>query len=281
MTGEKSILNIPLACENVTRDILGLCAGDVNGTYLPPNGYKIAVPNLELVNRGILPITQEITFPVRAEHNMEIGAITLLLDFDPSLIEITGVTMPDPANEQPWYFVTGNTLNIGWVSLKPINLSGGETMLVVHTRMTNAELGMTNDELQMTNEGLNIGFALNDSQLSELADGDGNVIDNVKLAMPEAGASGTTVRWQSGKVVCYPNPARSTLNLELETPLDVPLNLEFVNIQGVSVLNRSMGIVKAGWYKEQLDLRGLAPGVYFLKVNANGDIIIRKVIITR
>ncbi|MEI6436459.1 MAG: right-handed parallel beta-helix repeat-containing protein, partial [Bacteroidota bacterium] len=40
---ETRIDSIVLACNNLTRDIMGLCAGDVNGSYLPPTGNKTAV----------------------------------------------------------------------------------------------------------------------------------------------------------------------------------------------------------------------------------------------
>jgi surface protein len=287
--------NISLNCGNATRDLLGLCAGDVNGSYLPPNGYKMAEPTLELANRGTLPITREITFPVRAERDMELGAITLMLDYDPSLIEITGVTMPDDGGVEPWFVVqssklkvaatlnlepetlnlepgTLNILHIGWASLNPINVSHDETVMLIHARPSSFVLRPSSLVLR---------FTLNESPLSELANGEGNVIDGAKLSVADAETSGKTVKWQNGKVVCYPNPAHSTLNLELETPSPGTLSLELVNLQGVPVITSEPGTVAAGWHKEQLDLRGLAPGVYFLRVDMNGDIIIKKVVISR
>jgi hypothetical protein len=120
VTLETPIDNIALNCANVTRDIRGLCAGDVNGTHLPLNGYKIAEPSLELVNRGTLPITSEITFPVRAERDMELGAITLMLDYDPEMIQITGVTMPENSGVEPWFAVQGSKFKVGETpNLKP------------------------------------------------------------------------------------------------------------------------------------------------------------------
>jgi len=135
--------------------------------------------------------------------------------------------------------------------------------------------------LRPVSTGSPIRFTLNDNPLSELADGDGIVIDGAKLSVADAGTNGKTVKWQNGNLVCYPNPAHSTLNLELETPSSGTLNLELVNLQGEVVMKRDLGIVKAGWHKEQVDLRGLAPGVYFMRANMNGDFVIKKVIITR
>jgi hypothetical protein len=198
--------------------------------------------------------------------------------------------MPEDGGVEPWFEVqsskfkvaetlnqepeTLNLLQIGWASLNPIIVPENGTILLIHARVINPASSIQHPVSSFR-------FTLNESPLSELADGEGNVIGNAKLWIPDAGASGKTVRWQSDNVVCYPNPAHSTLNLELETPSIGTLNLELVNLQGVSVMNRDLGIMKAGWHKEQLDLRGLAPGVYFLRANMNGELVVRKVIISR
>jgi hypothetical protein len=36
---------------------------------------------------------------------MELGAITLMLDYDPAQIEITGVSMPENGGVEPWFKV--------------------------------------------------------------------------------------------------------------------------------------------------------------------------------
>ena len=311
LNADNRIDSIVMTCGNLTRDIRGLCAGDVNGSYLPPNGYKMAEPSLELVNRGTLPITPEIIFPVRAERDMELGAITLMLDYDASLIQITGVEMPENGGVEPWFEVqsskfkvqgsrfevqsskfevgatpnlepgTSNLLTIGWASLNPINVPENGTVLLIHTRLPDPASSIRHPASGIQHPVSSIRFTLNESPLSELADGEGNVIDGAKLSVADAGSNGKTVRWQNGKVVCYPNPAHSTLNIELETPSIGTLNLELVNLQGVSVITLEPVTVAAGWHKEQLDLRGLAPGVYFLRANLNGELVVRKVIISR
>jgi hypothetical protein len=84
-------------------------------------------------------------------------------------------------------------------------------------------------------------------------------------------------------ITVYPNPAQSTLNLELETfnPEPETLNLELVNLHGVVVMKREPVTISAGWHKDQLDVREIAPGVYFLRANLSGEVIIKKIMITR
>jgi hypothetical protein len=133
----------------------------------------------------------------------------------------------------------------------------------------------------MRNVKCEISFALNENPLSEFADGDGNVIDGLKLSMPVAGKNGETVKGQNGKMVCYPNPAQEILNIELLTEKDGLVKVDLVNIQGISVFKIPQILVNAGWNREKINVSGMAPGVYLLKV-ISGDVTeIRKVIVRR
>ena len=153
---------------------------------MPASGYKVAMPAMELVNRGTLSITRDIVFPVRAEHAMELGAITLMLDYDKDLIEITGIEMSDNGGEMPYYIADG-MLHIGWMSLNPISVEAGQTVLTIHARTINKTMAT------------NIRFTLNANPLSELADGDGNVIENAKLSIADAMGNGEIAKWRNSE----------------------------------------------------------------------------------
>jgi hypothetical protein len=283
--------SIVLTRGNVTRDVRGLCAGDVNGSYLPPNGYKMAEPTLELVNRGTLPITGEITFPVRAQSDMEIGAITLMLDFDPELIEITGVSMPENGGVEPWFEVqssrfkvgettnlepgTLNILQIGWASLNPINVSRDEILLLIHARPSS---------LVPRPSSLVLRFTLNANPLSELADGNGNVLYDARLSVADAGGKvqGSRFKVEAARVVVYPNPAKDVLNVEFVSGDDNnAVTLQLVTIQGILISTKIAPDIKPGFNKTTLDLRDLPNGAYILKVAIGGQIEASKVIVNR
>ena len=282
LTAETSITEIPLNCSNVTRNIMGLCAGDVNGSYLPPTGNKTGVEtqnfaSLQLINRGTLPITPEITFPVRAVEtqnfaSLQIGAITLMLDFDPSLIEITGVTMPDKVNDAPYFFVKDKTLNIGWMSLNPLRVAGGETVLMIHARIPNSEFRNPKSETP-------IRFVLNENPLSELADGDGNVIYNAKLLIADAGNASLETR--NNMVTVYPNPTSDILNIEYLMNQDGTFTAELVNLTGVVVVKTDRITSKTGMNKATMNLRDLPNGAYMLKVTLEDQTEMRKVVVNR
>jgi hypothetical protein len=239
-----------------------------------------------------------------------------MLDYDPSQIEITGVEMPENGGVEPWFEVqsskfkvaatlnlepetlnfepeTLNLLQIGWMSMEPVRVAGNGTLLLIHARLTEAfrishitpQISHSTSEnsnlkSEMQNLKSEISFALSDSPLSELADAEGNVIPDVTLLMP-TGESRKVAMWQSGKVVCYPTPARETLNIEIVTESDGPVSMQLVNMQGIAVLKPAHGMVKAGFYKNQVDLRALSPGVYFMRTLVNEEMIIQKIVISR
>jgi hypothetical protein len=270
-----------LACANVTRDILGLCSGDVNGTYMPSTGVKtLHATSLQLVNRGTLPITPEITFPVRAERDMELGAITLMLDYDPALIEITGVSMPGNVDEQPvWHLAPGiwhlNTLYIGWMSMNPVQVENDEKLLLIHARLTEA-FQVSGAKCQVPGAKCQISFALNDNPLSELADGDGNVLYDAKLTIPDAKANGEMVKWRNGEngsISVYPNPAKDVLNVEFviddnNVGISHGMSLQLVTLQGIVVARQNLPDVRAGLNKTTMGVSKLPNGAYFLRVES-------------
>jgi hypothetical protein len=257
----------------------------------------MAEPNLELMHQGELPIADEITFPIRAERDMELGAITLMLDYDPALIEITGVEMPENGGVEPWFEVqssrfqvagtlnlepeTLNILQIGWASLDPINVVEGQIVLMIHARLTN--------EFQISNFKSFIRFSLNDNPNSELANNEGIAIENAKLSIPDAKFKMQTAEGKmqnEGLINVYPNPAKDVLNIEFvignvdaRTCHVTPLQL--FTMQGIVVTTQNIPDFKPGLNKTTLDLRDLPNGAYILKVAIGEQIEVRKVMVSR
>jgi hypothetical protein len=272
-TTTTGLTDITLGCANVTRDIRGLCAGDVNGTYVPVSGYKTAEPGLALVNRGTLPLTDEIVFPVRVDRETPISAITLFLNYDPALISITGVEMPENNGVEPSFETRNGVLYVGWVSADPIHINGNQTVILIRTRIVGA----------IDNVPEPIRFTLNENPLSELADSEGNVIAELTLSIPNANLNSKMEKWREGEILVYPNPAKAVLNIEFESvsPKTGTLKMELVDLQGVSVIKQQAETMVPGWQKHQMDLGGMAPGVYFLRANMDGEIRVKKVVISR
>ncbi|MEI6435791.1 MAG: T9SS type A sorting domain-containing protein [Bacteroidota bacterium] len=265
ITTSLPITGIVLNCADVVRDIRGLCAGDVNGSYLPPNGNKQTTAALELIHEGGVAIANEILFPVRAGMDMELGAMTLFLDYDASQIEILNVSMPREGYEEPYFITRNNTVQIGWASLTPEQFTNGETVLLIHSRLKTANPGT-------------IRFTLNDNPMSELADSEGNVYENAKLKIADAG---TGVARSANAISVYPNPAKDVLHIEFLMEESGTFQAELQNLQGALIISLDKTSKPLGLNNAALNLTNVPSGSYILKVECGNNIIIRKIIVNK
>ncbi|MEI6436811.1 MAG: T9SS type A sorting domain-containing protein, partial [Bacteroidota bacterium] len=136
-----------------------------------------------------------------------------------------------------------------------------------------------------------IRFTLNPNPLSELADGDGNVIGNAKLVIADAGfkVQGSRFEGEAG-VVLYPNPAKDVLNVEFVIGNDIGntvvgtchgMSLQMFTMQGILVSTRDFSEIKPGLNKTTMDLRDLPNGTYMLKVTIGDNTEVTKVVVNR
>ena len=139
-----------------------------------------------------------------------------------------------------------------------------------------------------------IRFTLNESPLSELADGDGNVIGNAKLSVAEAKFKGQKAegkRQNEGLISVYPNPAKDVLNVEIVTGDDANnaaavgtchgMSIDMFTMQGVLISTQTVQELKPGLNRTTLDLRDLPNGAYMLKVAIGNQMEMKKVIVNR
>ena len=80
-------------------------------------------------------------------------------------------------------------------------------------------------------------------------------------------------------VSVFPNPARSVLNIEIETVQPEPIQLIMSNILGQTVYASEPSQPEPQFRKE-IDISTLAQGVYFLKIATSQGNIVRKVIVS-
>jgi hypothetical protein len=258
------LTGIVLNCANVPMNILGLCAGDVNASYLPVSGPKSdAQPNLQLINSGSIASASEIIIPVKADMDMELGAITLFLDYDASQFEITGVTMPKQGNDSPYFLTQNSVVQIGWASLEPVSVAMGETVLFIHGKVRNSNPGM-------------IRFTLDGNPLSELADGEGNVINEARLKIADIGGSAS-----NGMISVYPNPAKDVLNIEYIMDEAGTFHVELRNVQGAIVGMIDNTSKPAGVNMEKLNVSSLPAGVYMLRVSLGENLFTKKIVVNK
>jgi hypothetical protein len=165
--------------------------------------------------------------------------------------------MPKAGNDLPWFSTEGNLLNIGWMSLDPVSVAAGETVLNIHARI------LDNDQRGLNVEK-NIRFVLDENPISELADGDGNAVKGAKILIPDAAPASLNT---TGLVSVYPNPASGVLNIEYLMQQAGTFHAELMSMQGNVILKTGEINSRAGFNTTTLDLHGLPTAIYLLKVS--------------
>lgn len=69
-----------------------------------------------------------------------------------------------------------------------------------------------------------------------------------------------------GRVGVYPNPASTTIKIAIDIDIEQWLNIEMYDMAGRLVLTR-MYVTAHSQYPYDLDVRSLAQGIYFLRIN--------------
>jgi hypothetical protein len=76
----------------------------------------------------------------------------------------------------------------------------------------------------------------------------------------------------------YPNPAKTTLNLNFSVKQDENVNLEILNILGTKVLELNAGnLQKNAFHRESLNVSNLPDGIYIVNIRAGDSQISRKI----
>jgi hypothetical protein len=79
----------------------------------------------------------------------------------------------------------------------------------------------------------------------------------------------------------YPNPITetATLNFDLSNQSRVKYNL--TDLLGQKVISKDLGVLPSGSQSFEIDMDSHEPGVYFINLNIEGEILTKKVILTR
>jgi hypothetical protein len=121
-------------------------------------------------------------------------------------------------------------------------------------------------------------FGLDRNPLSELADGNGNVIERAKLVIADAGHGQTGF---TSMLSVFPNPASGEMNIEFLMEKAGEFRANIVNLQGVVVLKFSKPDCPPGLHKVTIDLSDLPNGAYMLKAVCGDQPQISKVVVNR
>jgi len=90
----------------------------------------------------------------------------------------------------------------------------------------------------------------------------------------------TSINEQVGGVAVniFPNPTNGKFVVDLGSRESTQMNIKVINNQGRTVFESSPLRI-AGDYRQEIDLRGLAEGVYFVTFEANGNTLSKKIVL--
>ena len=249
--------NLSVTFNNITKDLQGLCVGDVNASFIAPNNR--IKPDVELKTSGQLEVDKEATFdiPVMTSQDLQPGAISLVMNYPSDILEIKDVVVNEAIGSLDFRAANGE-LRIAWYNKTALNLKAGEPLLHLVVRMLDP-----NAELQ------NVTFSL-EGRESQITTDAAEVIHDVMLIVPSLKAR-SVVSTDFSLVTNFPNPLQYTTTFSIIPPEEGTISVFLFNATGEKVQE----IVTNHEVSKSLntfvfDASALAEGVYYYTVDFNG-----------
>ncbi|MBE0663273.1 MAG: T9SS type A sorting domain-containing protein [Bacteroidales bacterium] len=229
-----------------------LALGDANSSYVPTSGGFKAESEMALVYNGeqIVSKGQIVEVPIRIDQNAEVGAISLDLSYNTSLIEVIGVNY-----DEDFFMVDAETgtIRVMWYNLdQPANFAFGDAIATIQVRV----LGDIKANTRF--------FELEAN--TELADRNAQPIKNISLETTALSTVSDALFMTN-----YPNPFRTTTTISYNLPEDGNVSLVVYNKLGQVVETLVSARQEAGTHTVDFGRADLTAGVYFCKIIVEGE----------
>jgi hypothetical protein len=257
-------INVAAGSAPITQNYYGMVTGDFNMSFVP-GGAKSVMENVTLNIGGTTLIEHGVEFelPVTTGTVMEVGAVSLIMDFPTDQLEVTGVYLGTDPTSPMEYAVVGNELRIGWNALFPMSLNTGEALLTLKLRTIGSMA-----------QGETIRLSLTSDPLNELADGEYNTIPNAQLFVDEIGGTITGIPEVliNGKLILenHPNPFAGRTTFTYILPEDGKVMLEIADVTGSKTDVLMDEWQQAGAHTFSADMSNYAVGVYTATIRLKG-----------
>jgi len=113
---------------DVTYDYIGICYGDVNGSYIP--GQLRISTFVVIQQKEEIHISSNGTFtiPFYVNNDIELNAVSLVMDLPIELLNVIDVKFLNHQNKETMFNVIGNQLRISWVGEESVILTKGDLL---------------------------------------------------------------------------------------------------------------------------------------------------------
>lgn len=231
---------------NVSQfDVKVLCVGDANGSYTPPSKQ---MTSLHLVENGEISCDdlRNIIIPVNINRPLEIGALSLVLNYPADLMTVTGVTLfnGDPVN----YTASNGELRISWYNLDPATLGAFDVLLKINATLLSNVTG--NSPFNLGNE-------------SELADGQAIPVVEAGLLIPKLNVPQGLLELS----VNYPNPFSQQTSISYTIPSEGKVRITVYDALGREIAVPVNEVQGAGHHTLIFDGHDLPEGIYLYRLD--------------
>lgn len=246
---------------SVSQDFYGLGTGDFNGSYTP--GAKgTASKTLTLSYGDMIEVgLSEFELPLYAGMDMNVGAISLILDIPSDFLDVQDIYLENNPNMPLLYSVSGNEVRISWQSATTVSVQQGAPLVTLLLKLNqNPEAG-------------EIRLSLNPSEMNELADNNNDVINNASLVVDiiKTTTLGIADQTTLGQIdlSSHPNPFTEIVSFDYYIPVDGYVKLEIYNMLGHKMKVVVNELQSAGDYLFKADGLNLQPGIYMANLRVD------------
>jgi parallel beta-helix repeat protein len=265
---------VTISGDDVNIDFNGICYGDVNGSYNPPYTSDAGTVKLSYRKENSIPTDTEgeLNIPLRINKNIDVGAITLSLEYLENVLSPKEIYFAD-GSQNVWYSSQNNKLHIAWCNLNPVTFSKGEVVF-------NLKFEILNPFVSQNSLNIKLG------ESCEFADADGNVIEDVVLYMPqkysETNPNDNSYEGEdilSGHASVYnsgassdvlgnnvPNPFSDITNINYTLPFDGKVKLVIYDVYGQEVKILVNEHQQKGQYQVNFNAQNIKSGIYLYRI---------------
>lgn len=249
--GDWAFESIPVTVSNVniTQDLKGICIGDVNGSNIPTVTKSFASISLSRSSEIKLSGNEMVEIPITVNKDIKAWAVTLIMNYSSSNTIVTGIKSK---LEGITYSINSGKIIFAWDDINPVLFKEGEAIASLLIKMTGKSQKAIDLLLSLDPE-------------SEIADGQGKAIENLKLNIPElsiAKIDGYQLMQN------YPNPFNPSTTIKYALPIDSQVELLISNPLGQVVKTLVNGIMQSGVHEVKFEAGNLPSGIYFYSMNA-------------
>ena len=234
---------------NTTYNFVALATGDVNKSYVPEVGYK-AVVYTNLQKEGVVQTNgQEIEIPIRVNDAFSLGAVTLDLSYDQTLVDVSDITSQLSGFE---YKISNGKIMLAWANSVPVSLQANDVLLTLKV-IAKSAINISSDIFSMSDK-------------TEFADGNGNIL-GFNLLKVNSIQSDT----KTNDISIYPNPFQNNTEINYNLIEAGNVNISLYNVVGQRTEILVNEFKNIGNYKISLNTSDIPSGVYSCEIIINGQ----------